>query len=84
MAAITLIVTTPEFLKKHPNVVEKLLRVHLDWTDRLKGDPQKYLPQLEQGLFSLTNKKLPAGVLPQQFPRRLMLQVMPRASRIFW
>jgi NitT/TauT family transport system substrate-binding protein len=66
--AITLVVTTPEFLKKHPDVVEKVLRVHLDWTDRLKGDPQKYLPPLEQALFSLTNKKLPPGVLPSALP----------------
>jgi NitT/TauT family transport system substrate-binding protein len=66
--AITLVVTTPEFLKKHPDVVEKVLRVHLDWTDRLKGDPQKCLPQLEQALFALTNKRLPAGVLQSALP----------------
>ena len=66
--AITLVVTTPEFLKKHPDVVEKVLRVHLDWTDRLKGDPQAYLPQLEQAMFSLTNKRLPPGVLQAALP----------------
>jgi NitT/TauT family transport system substrate-binding protein len=66
--AITLVVTTPEFLKKHPDTLEKVLQVHLEWTDRLKGDPQKYLPQLEQALFALTNKRLPAGVLQSALP----------------
>lgn len=61
--AITLVVTTPEFLEKHPDVVEKVLRVHQTWTDRLASDPDTYLPQLEAALFKLTNKKLPAGVL---------------------
>lgn len=60
---ITVLVTTPEFLKDHSDVVEKLLRVHLDWTDRLRREPETYLPQLDTALFALTNKKLPAGVL---------------------
>ena len=60
---ITVVVTTPEFLKDHPDVVEKVLGVHLTWTDRLRNEPDAYLPQLEQALFALTNKKLPPGVL---------------------
>jgi NitT/TauT family transport system substrate-binding protein len=61
--AITVVVTTPEFLSKHPDVIEKVLTVHRNWTKRLTDDPEKYLPQLEQGLYDLTSKKLPAGVL---------------------
>ena len=36
---LTLIVTTPEFLKKHPEVVSKVLGVNRDWTRKLScGD----------------------------------------------
>ena len=61
---LTLVVTTPEFLKKHPDVVEKVLVVHRNWTKRLQDAPEQQLPQLQQALTALTGKALPAGVLP--------------------
>lgn len=60
---LTVVVTTPQFLASHPDLVEKLLRVHRDWTRRLREDPHKYLPQLDSALFALTGKRLAAGVL---------------------
>ena len=60
--AIAIVITTPEFLKAHPDTLEKVLTVHRAWTTRLTNEPDKYVPQLEQGLFDLTRKKLPAGV----------------------
>jgi NitT/TauT family transport system substrate-binding protein len=60
---LTLVVTTPQFLQKYPQVVQKLLTVHRSWTARLQADPTKYLPQLEAGLFAINGKKLPKGVL---------------------
>ena len=59
---LTTIVTTPEFLKKHPEVVSKVLGVNRDWTKKLAADPQKYTGQLGEALFTLTGKRLPAGV----------------------
>ena len=61
--AITLVITTPEFLKTHPDTVEKVLTVHHNWTERLTKEPDKYVPQLEDALFALTQKKLPPGVM---------------------
>ena len=61
--AITLVITTPEFLKAHPETVEKVLTVHRNWTARLTKEPDKYVPQLEESLFALTQKKLPPGVM---------------------
>jgi NitT/TauT family transport system substrate-binding protein len=61
--AITVIVTTPEFLAAHPEVVEKILTVHANWTDRLRNNPKPHLPTLEAALFKLSNKRLPADVL---------------------
>jgi NitT/TauT family transport system substrate-binding protein len=61
--SITVVVTTPEFLKKHPQTVEKLLAVHRTWTQRLNREPAKVTPQLKEALYALTKKQLPAGVV---------------------
>jgi NitT/TauT family transport system substrate-binding protein len=67
--SLTVIVTTPEFLQNHPDVVEKVLTVHRRWTQKLNTDSAALLPQLDEALFKLTGKKLPAGVLGEALPR---------------
>jgi len=66
---LTVVVTTPEFLAKHPDVVEKVLRVHHAWTQRLTENPKEYEPKLEDALFALTNKRFPKSVLPAALAR---------------
>jgi NitT/TauT family transport system substrate-binding protein len=61
--SITVVVTTPEFLQKHPQTVEKLLGVHRTWTQRLNQEQAKYTPQLKDALYALTKKQLPTGVV---------------------
>jgi len=61
-ATITVIITSPKFLKANPDVIEKLLKVHIAWTKKLQKSPDEVLPQLDAALFALTNKKLPPGV----------------------
>ncbi|MEO6437061.1 MAG: ABC transporter substrate-binding protein, partial [Tepidisphaeraceae bacterium] len=61
---LTVVVTTPEFLQKHPEVVKQVLGVHATWTQRLQHDPQAYIAQLGEALFAINQKKLPEGVLP--------------------
>src|SRR5687768_16320225 len=56
---LTVVVTTPEFLAKRPEVVEKMLGVHAAWTQRLRDNPQAYTRQLGDALFALSGKKLP-------------------------
>jgi NitT/TauT family transport system substrate-binding protein len=67
--SLTVIITTPEFLQAHPDVVEKVLRVHRRWTAKLNSDPIGVLPQLETALTKLSGKKLPPGVLAAALPR---------------
>jgi NitT/TauT family transport system substrate-binding protein len=67
--ALAVVVTTPEFLRDHPDVVAKVLTVHHHWTRRLAADPKTYLPQLGSALFALTGKKLPPGVLDSAITR---------------
>jgi NitT/TauT family transport system substrate-binding protein len=66
---LTVVVTTPEFLAHHPDVVEKVLRVHSRWTHRLQSEPKRYVPQLESALLGLTGKKLPKGVMASAIRR---------------
>jgi NitT/TauT family transport system substrate-binding protein len=62
--ALAVIVTTPEFLARYPQVVKQILRVHLDWTSKLQDHPQQYADQLGEALAALNGgKKLPAAVL---------------------
>ncbi len=61
--ALTVIVTTPEFLAAHGDVVQKLLAAQHDWTARLNASPLDCIPKLEAGLTTLTGKKLPPGVV---------------------
>lgn len=61
--ALAVVITTPEFLEKHPAVVEKMIEVHRAWTAKLAANPKQHLPQLGAALNELTGKKLPPGVL---------------------
>ena len=60
---LTVIVTTPEFLARHPDFVKKMLGVHVTWTQRLQADSQQYATQLGDALYAVNQKRLPEGVL---------------------
>jgi NitT/TauT family transport system substrate-binding protein len=77
--ALTVVVTTPEFLAAHPDVVEKFLAVHSTWTRRLQTAPADHAPQLAQSLLSLTGKSLPPGV-PQAALARTQFTTDPLPS----
>lgn len=62
-ATLTVIVTTPEFLAKHPSTVEAIVRVSHAWTKRLNTEPAKHVPALGEALLVKLGKKLPEGVL---------------------
>ncbi len=70
---LTLVVTTPEFLEKHPDVVESVLRVHRTWTKRLAAEPAKYAAPLGDALFAITGKRLAPGILPAALRRVLFV-----------
>ena len=60
---LAVVITTPKYLAAHPDVVAKVLKVHRSWTARLQAEPARYLPQLGDALYALSQKKLPPGVL---------------------
>ena len=67
--ALTVVVTTPEFLAAHGDVVAKLLAVHHDWTAKLAADPGKYAGPLDDALAKLTGKHLGADVVGEALSR---------------
>jgi NitT/TauT family transport system substrate-binding protein len=67
--SLTVIVTTPEFLAAHPDTIQKILAVNHTWTTRLNTEPQKYTPQLEQALLTLTGKSFKPGVVADALAR---------------
>jgi len=67
--ALTVIVTSPEFLAAHPDVIEKILTVHHAWTHRLNAHPDQYADQLNEALVQLGGMKLPAMVMHDALAR---------------
>jgi NitT/TauT family transport system substrate-binding protein len=67
--SLTVVITTSEFLRDHPDVVKQVLAVHQQWTARLAADPKAYEQPLGDAIFKLTNKRLPEGVLAAAMPR---------------
>jgi NitT/TauT family transport system substrate-binding protein len=61
---LTVVITSPQFLAAHPDVIQKLLVVHHQWTQRLQANPQAYAGQLGDALAALSGgKKLSNKVL---------------------
>jgi NitT/TauT family transport system substrate-binding protein len=60
---LTVVVTTPEFLAKKPEVVASLLKVHRAWTRKLTSEPDAHTTELDDALSALNGKRLPPGVL---------------------
>ena len=61
--SLTVVVTTPAFLAAHRDVIEKILSVHHQWTQRLSLDPLRWADLLNDALAALGSKKLPADVM---------------------
>jgi NitT/TauT family transport system substrate-binding protein len=60
---LSLVITTPRFLREHPQAVERFLAAHVALTDRLQQPGEGDLEQLNAALESLAGKRLPDPVL---------------------
>jgi NitT/TauT family transport system substrate-binding protein len=66
---LTCIVVRPEFLAEHPEVVEKVLRVHREWTARLQQDAEAQVPALTDAMEALTGKRLSSDIISDALSR---------------
>jgi NitT/TauT family transport system substrate-binding protein len=82
--ALTLVVTTPEFLARRPDVVKAVLGVHEKWTKALAADAASHVPELGDALFGLTGKRLAPGVLPKAIARvRFIDEPLPETLQAY-
>lgn len=66
---LTLVVTTPEFLERHPEVVGRFLESHASWTARLSQTPEKYAPDLSKAIGDLTGQNIPEAIIAEAIKR---------------
>lgn len=66
---LTYIVASPEFVKQHRAVIERVLSVHRSFTEKLTSDAAGQVGPLGDALFALNGKRLPEGVLAKAITR---------------
>jgi NitT/TauT family transport system substrate-binding protein len=69
--ALTVVVARPDFVRDHPDIVEKILGVHRQWTAKLSADPMSCKTQLHDAIFGLTKADLKDDVLVPALKRTL-------------
>ncbi len=67
--SLTLLVVSPEFLAKHPDAVERVLKVHTHWTAALAKDATLHVPALSLALEKLSGKKIGADIVTDAVSR---------------
>lgn len=66
---LALVVTTPEFLARHADVLRRVLQVHVQWTKRLNTERAVCVGPLGAALNKLTGKSLPPKVFEEALAR---------------
>ncbi len=61
--SLTVVVTTPQFLAAHPDVVKSVLAVHNKWTKMLNDAPDDQAPALAAALNQLTGQTFDPALL---------------------
>lgn len=65
--SLTSVIVRREFLKKHPDLVKKFLRAHVQLTKELQADPNQFGNVINKEMKRLTGKQLPAAVIEGSF-----------------
>lgn len=63
------IIVSQTFLKKYPGLVKRWLQAHVELTQRINQEPDRYQKILNQELQKITGASLPEGILKQAFSR---------------
>jgi NitT/TauT family transport system substrate-binding protein len=66
---LSLVVASPSFVAERAEALEKILRVHHAWTQRLSSEPDKYVGSMGDGIFALTGKRIPSSVIASAMHR---------------
>lgn len=63
------VIVSKDFLQKHPDLVEKWLAAHVDLTEQINKNSEKYKLAINSQLKELTKKELSQGILDSSFAR---------------
>ncbi len=74
------VIARTEFIKEHPDIVEKFLRTHVELTDYINKNPEPAKEVINQQLKELTNKPLAKEILDAAFTRLLVTNDPEKAS----
>lgn len=81
---LTLVITTPEFLREQPETIAALLSAQRVWTRRLRDDPAGLADPLADALERLTGKRLPRATLLDALSRTLFTdEPLPESLQTF-
>lgn len=67
--ATAVVIARSEFIKDHPDIVEKFLRTHVELTDFINKNPEKAKDLVNSQIKELTQKQLDKDVLDTAFKR---------------
>lgn len=63
------VIVSKKFLEEHPDLVEKWLKAHVEITENIVKDPEKYKTLINEQLKVLTKKDLSKDILDSSFAR---------------
>lgn len=63
------VIVSKKFLQEHPDLVEKWLKAHVEITENIGREPERYKTLINQQLKVLTKKELSQDILDSSFAR---------------
>ncbi len=69
---VAVVIARTQFIKEHPDIVEKFLRTHVELTDYINKNPELAKETINRQLKELTNKPLDKGILDAAFSRLIV------------
>jgi NitT/TauT family transport system substrate-binding protein len=75
------VIARTDFIKKHPDLVKKFLKTHVELTDYINAHSKESKKLLNQQIKELTNKSIPDDVLNSSF-KRVKVTVNPEKAAI--
>jgi len=81
---LTVVIGQPEFVQKHPDLVEKMLRTHAALTVELTSNAVAQVSRLQEAMQTLTGKQIAASLIEQSLKRvKFTTDPMPETFETF-
>lgn len=78
--AATVVIARKEFIKQHPDILEKFLAAHVKLTDKINQNPAAVQTAINKQIFALTQKKIPNAILASSLKNTTVVNDPAKAS----